>query len=211
MALVGRHPLLEEYRRPGGKVDRAFSQDPSLQEAIMRAKTSDGNYELTGTVQEAFDRVIRKTAQGLYFGLYDKVWAIDCFELLTIEHTDSTSAEQLVSRFRRDGVRSLTDEALPCVTQTGLRNVFVVEATLTDVRTHQSRSLYQCVLSLPVQADVEWTIYQEDTIRFTFFEGEAGGAVVVMELWGTLVCAVKTPWPSQRGVLRRGRRNPNAR
>src|ERR1051326_7066880 len=34
LALVGRHPVLAEYRSVGGKVERAFKQTPSLREAI---------------------------------------------------------------------------------------------------------------------------------------------------------------------------------
>lgn len=211
LALVGRHPLLEQYRTPGGKVDRALANDPSLKEVIANSKTLDGNYELTGVLKEAFDRVIRKTAQGLYFGLYGTVPAINLFELLAIEHTDSSRVDDLVSRFRHDGMRELVDEPLPSVTQTGLRNVFVVEALMTNAETGQTESLHQSVMQIPVQSNVEWTVYQESTIRFAFFEGEGGDAVCVVELWGTLVCAVRAPWPSQRGALRKGRKNPYAR
>src|SRR5947209_13588347 len=42
LALVGRHPVLREYRSIGGKVERAFARDPSLRKTIECCKNSDG-------------------------------------------------------------------------------------------------------------------------------------------------------------------------
>ena len=99
---------------------------------------------------------------------------------------------------------------MPSITERGLPNVYVVEAVLKNPITGEShvvRSVFKDVR----QEDVEWTIYQPETVRFTFFQDDAGDAICVMDLWGTLVVAIKAPWPNQRGTLRKGKRNPNAR
>ena len=210
LALVGRHPILKEYRSEGGKVDRAFAHDPSLRIIIEACKNADGNYDLGGEAQTAFDRILRKAAQGLYYGLYDRVPPLEEFQLLSIEHCDYCSGDDLVSRLRRPSFRDIAEEPMPSLTERGLPNVYVVEAVLKNPVTGESR-VVQSIFKDVRQEDVEWTIYQPETIRFTFFQDEAGDAICVMDLWGTLVAAVKAPWPNQRGVLRKGRRNPNAR
>lgn len=211
LALVGRHPVLAEYRTPGGKVDRAFAQDPSLQDAIEKCHNREGNFELVGEVSTAFDRIMRKTAQGLFYGLYDRVPPLEKFELISIEHSEHQTPEDVVSRLRTPGFRDITDDTLPALTARGLPNAYIMQAVLTNVETGKSQTINQSVLYDTRQTDVEWTVYQEGTLRFTFFQDERGDAICVMDLWSSLICAVKAPWPSQRGTLRRGRKNPNAR
>ena len=210
LALVSRHPILKEYCSEGGKVDRAFAHDPSLRSIIEGCKNADGNYDLAGEVQTAFDRILRKTAQGLYYGLYDRVPPLDEFELLSIEHCNYCSGDDVVSRLRRPSFRDIAEEPMPSIGDRGLPNVYVVEAVLKNPITGESH-VVRSVLKDVRQEDVEWTIYQPETVRFTFFQDEAGDAICVMDLWGTLVAAVKAPWPNQRGTLRKGKRNPNAR
>jgi hypothetical protein len=210
LALVGRHPILAEYRVKGGKVDRAFAQDLSLRVSIEQCMDSQGNYSLTGEVAAAFDRILRKAAQGLFYGLYDKVPALKDFELLSLEHSDYQTAERVVWNLRKTGFHDITDRPLPSLTERGAPNVYVIQAVLTNTETGESQTVNNLLYDSRQEA-VEWTVYQEGTLSFTFFEGQDGGTICVMDLWGTLICAVKSPWPSQRGVLRRGRNNPNAR
>lgn len=210
LALVGRHPVLAEYCALGGKVERALARDQLLRTTLEACRNDAGHYTFTGDVHAAFDRVLRKTAQGLFYGLYDRVARIEKFELLSIEHRDFCSPEEVVSRLRRPAVRDITNEPLPSLTSRGLPNVFVIQAVTTNPRTGESQVLQHVFQDLR-QDDVEWVVYQEETLRFTFFENDAGNAICVMDLWNTLIVAVKAPWPNQRGVLRRGRKNLNAR
>jgi hypothetical protein len=57
LALVGRHPVLAQYRAAGGKIDRAFAQDSSLRTAKDQCRNPQGNYQICGEVYTAFDRV----------------------------------------------------------------------------------------------------------------------------------------------------------
>lgn len=211
LALVGRHPILADYCSPGGKVDRAFAQDPSLQGVVEGCKNSEGYFTFTGEIYTAFDRVLRKTAQGLYYGLYGRVPALEKFKLLSIEHSHYRLPEEVISRLRKPAFRDITDEPLPTLTDRGLQNVYVLQAVLTDPVSGEEHTISGNVFRDTGQEDVEWTVYQEGTLRFTFFQHEDGDAICVMDLWGTLISAVKAPWPNQRGVLRKGRKNPNAR
>lgn len=211
LALVGRHPVLKEYCLTGGKVERAFARDPSLRAVIERCKSSEGNFTFTGEIYTAFDRVLRKTAQGLYHGIYDRVPALENFHLLSIEHSDYQTAEEVVFRLRKPSFRDVTDKPLPTLGKRGLPNIYVMVSVVTDVETGESQTINENVFHDTRQQEVEWTVYQEGTLRFAFFQGEAGDAICIMDLWGTLICAVRAPWPNQRGVLRRGRKNPNAR
>ena len=211
LALVGRHPTLTDYCSAGGKVDRAFAQDPSLRGIVEGCKNPEGHFTFTGEIYTAFDRVLRKTAQGLYYGLYGRVPAIDKFKLLSIEHSHYRLAEEVISRLRKPAFRDITDEPLPTLTNRGLPNIYVLQAALTDPISGEQQTISRNVYHDMRQENIEWTVYQEGTLRFTFFQDEDGDAVCVMDLWGTLISAVKAPWPSQRGVLRKGRNNPNAR
>ncbi len=58
---------------------------------------------------------------------------------------------------------------------------------------------------------IEWIPIQPGISTYAFVECEKGRTACVMDLWGTLVGAVETPWPDGRGPLRRGRRNPLSR
>ena len=211
LALVGRHPVLTEYRASGGKIDRAFAQDSTLRDDVEACKNSDGHFAFTGEVYTAFDRVLRKTAQGLYYGLYGRVPALDKFKLLSIEHTQYRNSDEVISRHRKTGYRDISDEPLPTLGSRGLPNVYVLQTVLTNAATGAQYTMNQNVILDTRQDAVEWVEYQAGTLSFTFFQDEDRGAICVMNLWGTLISAVQTPWPSQRGSLRRGRNNPNAR
>lgn len=211
LALVGRHPTLADYCSPGGKVDRAFAQDSSLREVIDGCKNPAGHYTFAGEIYAAFDRVLRKTAQGLYYGLYGRVPSLEQFKLLSIEHSDYRAPEEVVSRLRKPAFRDISDEPFPALTNRGLPNVYVLQTVLTNSLTGEKHTTNEGVFLDTRLENIEWTVYQEETLRFAFFQDEAGNAICVMDLWGTLISAVKAPWPNQRGTLRRGRKNPNAR
>ena len=210
LALVGNHSGLVEYRSVGGKVYRALERDASLRKVIEDCRNSQGSYTLIGSASDAFDRVMRKTAQGLYYGIYGRVPALSKFGLISIEHTLQTSAEEVVDRLRTPGVREISNEPLPEISERGLPNVRVVEVRVVNTKTGQP-AVIPLVFQDLRQDPVEWTVYQPETVRFTVFQSAEGSAVCVMDLWDTLIVAVKAPWPSQRGALRKGRNNPNSR
>lgn len=211
LALVSTHPLLMEHRAPGGKVDRAFAQDRSLAIAVERCRNRHGNFELSGEALKAFDLVVRKTAQGLFYGLYAKVEPIEKFGLLSIEHTAYCAISDVVTRYRRDSVRDITDDAVPSISSGGAQNIYVMELAYENVLTGRTNIASRAAIYASPQKPIDWVEYQAGTLRFAFFQGQDDGAVCLIDMWDTLICAVRTPWPSQRGVLRRGRKNPNAR
>jgi hypothetical protein len=73
ICMVSDLPELIAERDEGGRVARALARDARLRKAIDAARRSDGNYEFVGDAFASFDRVLRKTVQGLYFGLYERV------------------------------------------------------------------------------------------------------------------------------------------
>ena len=211
LALVGRHPVLEDYRSPGGKLDRAFLRDPSLRTSIEACKNSEGNFEMRGEVAVAFDQILRKTTQGLYYGLYGRVPPLAKFQLLSIEDQAYRTPEDVVFRLRKPAVRDLTNSPLPSLSRRGLPNIYVVERVVTDTETGESYTVGQNVFWDVKQEPAEWIDYQKGTIRFCFFQNGAGDAICVLDLWNTLVTSIRGPWPNQRGELRKGRKNENAR
>jgi hypothetical protein len=110
----------------------------------------------------------------------------------------------------RPSFRDIAKQPMPSLADRGLPNVYVVEAVLKNLVTGESR-VVQSVFKDVRQEKVEWSIYQPETIRFAFLQNDAGDAICVMDLWSTLIAAVKAPWANQRGMLEKGGRNPNAR
>src|SRR4030095_13901848 len=73
LTLTSGHPELAAERQPDGRVHRALARDAKLRSIVEGSRRPDGNFELAGEMGEYFERVFRKTAQGLFFGLYDRV------------------------------------------------------------------------------------------------------------------------------------------
>lgn len=84
IALTSRHPELVAEKQPDGRVGRALARDARLRSIIEGSRRADGNYELAGELLASFDHVMRKTVQGLFFGLYKRFVARDQIEIMQI-------------------------------------------------------------------------------------------------------------------------------
>jgi hypothetical protein len=209
IALTSNHPDLIAERQPGGRVDRATVRDARLRSMIEGARRDDGNYELAGELLASFDRVMRKTVQGLFFGLYERLVACDQLEVVQISDQRFASPEQVADQVRPPQFRDITDDPLPEITSCSWpvrEPIYFV--TLQPVSGAQP---FQRLFRLVRETPVEWIEFQPGAFRFGFVKSEPGQVVCVIDLWKTLVVAVSAPWPDGRGPLRRGRKNPLSR
>jgi hypothetical protein len=67
------------------------------------------------------------------------------------------------------------------------------------------------VFRLKRETPIEWIDVQTGIFRYAFVKNEGAKSACVIKLWETLVIAVTTPWPTSRGPVRRGRKNPLSR
>jgi len=93
---------------------------------------------------------------------------LEKFELLSIEHRDYRSPEDVVRRLRRPAVRDIADEPLPSLRAGGLPSVFVVQAVATNAQTGESGVLQHLFKDMR-QEEVEWVVYQAETFAFVNF------------------------------------------
>jgi hypothetical protein len=209
IALTSTHPDLIAEREPGGRIERALARDVRLRTIIQSARRDDGNYELAGDLLASFDRVMKKTVQGVFFGLYERVVSRDQIEVLQISETRFATPDQVVDQIRPPQFRDITDEPLPEITPASWpvrEPIFFV-----TLQPESGGKAVQRLFRLIRETPVAWEDFQPDVFRFGFVKSESGRAVCVMELWQTLVVAVAAPWPDSRGPLRRGRKNPRSR
>ncbi len=116
VALVGAHPELAKQRAPGGSVYRALARDTRLRGVIDSARRDDGNYEFGGQLAVSFERVMRKTVQGLFFGLYERFVSASEVSPLFLVDQRLISADAVVDWVRPSPLRDITDEPLPAIT-----------------------------------------------------------------------------------------------
>jgi hypothetical protein len=209
LVLTSQHPELVAEREPGGRTDRALARDARLKSLIAGCRRPDGNYELAGEVLRSFDRVVRKTVQGLFFGLYERIARDDELNLLLISDQRCITVEQVIDQVRPPQFRDITDEPLPEITPSG----WVVREPVFFVKIQPKcgGELVERLFRLVRESPVEWLEFQPDVFRFTFVKSDASGTVCVLDLWKTLVVAMAAPWPDGRGPIRRGRKNPLSR
>jgi hypothetical protein len=209
IALTSRHPELVAERQPDGRVGRALARDTRLRSAIENARRTDGNYELAGELLTSFDCVMRKTVQGLFFGLYERFVNRDEIEVVLIEDQRFRSPEEVIDQVRPPQLRDITDEPLPDLTPGSwpIREPIFFMKMQPVSGGEPVQRLFRLVRDTPV----EWVEFQPDVFRFGFVKSENGRAVCVMDLWKTLVVAVSAPWPDRRGPLRKGKKNPMSR
>ncbi|MBL9085436.1 MAG: hypothetical protein JNK76_26765 [Planctomycetales bacterium] len=209
IALTSTHPDLVAERQPGGRIERAMARSRRFRSVIENARRDDGNYELSGELLASFDRVMRKTVQGVFFGLYQRLVSRDDIEVLLISDQRFATPEQVVDQIRPPQFRDITDEPLPEITPSSWpvrEPVFFL-----TLQPESERPPVQRLFRLIRETPVIWEDFQPDVFRFGFVKSESGRAVCVMDLWKTLVVAVAAPWPDGRGPLRRGRKNPRSR
>jgi len=209
IALVSEDTDLVAERAPDGRVTRALARDKRLRAVIESSRRADGNYEIVGELLTHFNRVLTKTVQGLYFGLYERITSPHELRLLLISDCRISPAEEIAEMARPSPLRDITDEPLPEIAPNGWmvrEPVFFVKFARLDGGQPTQRA-FRLVRETPI----EWVTLQEGAFRFAVVGTAEGGAVLVMELWRTLVAAIATPWPGSRGPLRKGRKNPLSR
>ena len=107
---MGAHPELAKQRAPGGSVYRALARDTRLRGVIDSARRDDGNYEFGSQLAVSFERVMRKTVQGLFFGLYERFVSASEVSPLFLVDQRLMSADAVVDWVRPSPLRDITDE-----------------------------------------------------------------------------------------------------
>lgn len=205
IALTSEQPELVAERMPGGRVDRALARDARLRRVLENATRDDGNYELKGDLQVSFDRVIRKTVRGLFFGLYERVISDEDLSFILVADQRHASPDNVAEELRPSPMRDITDEPMPEITPFGwVTHEPVVMLTLQPIAGGEP---VRRVFRLVRETEIDWVELQPDVFRFVFIKTEHQEAVCVMDIWKTLVVAIRAPWPDGRGPIRRGRNN----
>jgi hypothetical protein len=209
IATVSDVPELVAERQPGGRVARALARDARLRSVIDASRRVDGNYEFTEDVFASFGPVLRKTVQGLYFGLYERIAPADQVQVFFLTDRRLSTAEEVAESMRPSPLREITDEPLPEITA----NCWMVREPVYFMKLApiDGGEAKQRVFRLVRETLIEWIDTQPGVFRYAFVKTEQGTAVCVLELWQTIVAAVATPWPDSRGPLRKGRNNPLSR
>src|SRR5216684_1138349 len=73
LTLVSIHPEMVKIRQEEGWLDRACGRSRKLRKMLEESLQPNGDYALVGDLWTSFERVFRKTAQGLFFALYHRV------------------------------------------------------------------------------------------------------------------------------------------
>lgn len=210
MSLISAHPDLVAARGPGGSVERALIRDKRLKSLIDAHRASDGSYELRGELLACFERVFIKTVQGLFFGMYERIIPKAQLSFLRVDDSRLITVDEVISRVRPNPLRDITDETLPAITSSSWpvrEPVIIMESRSLEPGTEPVRRIYRLVRETPV----EWIKYQPGIFTLGVVKGEDGRAVCLLDIWQTLIVSVSAPWPSRRGPLRRGKKNPLSR
>lgn len=209
VTLSGSRPESVAARAVGGQVSRAFDRNRKLHALLERSRNPDGNYVVNAEILSSFERVAFKTVQGLFYGLYRRLVARNELTLLCVGDRRLTTAEEIADELRPSPVHDITDEPLSEITPCSWHSREpIIIAQLEPVSGGPSihRAFRMTRESPPM-----WETFQPGIFRYTFVKRESGGAACIMELWETIIIAVGTPWPDNRGPLRRGRKNPRSR
>lgn len=209
VTLASEHPELVAARALGGELDRAIFRNQRLQRLLDRSRQSDDTYVINSEIQMSFERVALKTVQGLFYGLYRRLVGKDELKLLCLGDRRLTDAETIVDELRVSPLRDITDEPLSEITPYSWHaREPVIIVNLAPVAGGAPK---QRIFRLGRETAPVWLDFGPDVFCYTFVKRDDGGGVFVMEIWNTFVIAVATPWPDDRGPLRRGRKNPLSR
>lgn len=117
MAYVSPHPDLRVEREPGGRVHEALSRDTRLRVLLEQGLAAgNGNYALTPEIFSCFQRVMFKTVQGLFFGLYDRVVRAEELKLDVVDDRGSVTPEQIADRYRPSPLEEIGNKPLSDIT-----------------------------------------------------------------------------------------------
>lgn len=209
LTIVGTRPELVAERQAGGRLDRALQRDVRLRGVLDQALQPNRSYQLAGELLVAFQRVLRKTAQGLFFAMYERLVPAEQVQLIRVFDQRMVSREEVVADLRPNPLVDITDEPVSEISPSSWHvrePIFIME-----MRPLEGGSPSKRAFRLKRDEEPEWISFQSNVFEFAFVKREQEGIACVIELWETLIVAVAAPWPDDRGPLRRGRRNPFSR
>lgn len=209
LALVSIHPDVVAERQQDGWFERNCGRSHKLRKMLEESLQPSGNYKLTGELFTSFERVFGKTAQGLFFGLYHRIAPAETVHLIRVEDRRLMTPDEVIAEIRPNALRDITDEPLSEISPHSwhLRQPIII----MQLQPLSGGPPIQRAFRLVRETPVEWIHLQQDVFSFAFVKCEDGGSACVLDLWQTLVVTVRTPWPDDRGPLRRGRKNPMSR
>ncbi len=209
LTLVSVHPEMVAKRQEAGWLGRVCGRSLKMRKILDESRQPNGNYEVVGGLWMSFERVFRKTAQGLFFGLYHRVAPAEQVQLIRVEDRRVMTPDDVIAEIRPNALRDITDEPLSEISPHSWHTrqpiiIFKLESLSGGPPIQRA---FRLVRDTPV----EWTHLQRDVFGFAFVKCDDGGSACVLDLWQTLVVTVRTPWPDDRGPMRRGRKNPMSR
>jgi hypothetical protein len=209
IVLVSSHPQLVAERQPGGWLERTCQRSSKLRDMLDASRQQDGSYRLTDSLVASFERVFRKTVQGVFFGLYHRVVAAEDLRLTRVEDRRAVSPEDVITQIRPNPLQDITDEPLSEIRP---HSWHTRQPIITlDLQPVSGGPPVRRVFRLLRETPVKWVHFQPGVFSFAFVKCEDEGCACVFEVWQTLVITVTAPWPDGRGPLRRGRKNSLSR
>ena len=206
LAIGSTHPDLVAEREPGGRLERALKRDNRLKSVIDQGYQPNGMYTLTEEIAACFDRVFRKTVQGLFFWLYARLVSPDKLKLLSVESHATTTVDDVINALRPSPVEDISDQPLSELTphswhaRQPILIVKMVPISGGDPVNH--------LLRLKRETPVKWFPFQPGIFSFAFVKREGEEAACIIDLWQTMIVTVTAPWPDRRGPLRKSRKKP---
>lgn len=209
LALVSEHPDFVTERQPDGRLARSFERNRRLKVAIDESRQPDGSLGWTPTVTSSFERVFRKTVQGLFYGLYEQLVPASKVELLSVEDQRTISPDEVANRLRPPPLRDITDEPLSEISPSSwhFREPIFVMKLQPESGGPEVDRIFRLVRDTPI----EWMPFQPGIFSYAFVGREGEKSACIIDLWKTLVISISAPWPGGRGPFRKGRNNPMSR
>lgn len=192
LANVSFEPDLMGECTEGGRVDRALRFDKSLKQAISDAYQADGRMNVEPFL-DSFERVVRKSVVGVYFGVYGITLPFGSISVISIDHARLVSSEHLFNLLRRSATPDLSVGNWPEV-RPNPRRLVKAARHWPEGSEHQ------------LMTPVKWLEIQPGAFRVAFTRGAQNKAICLLEIRNTVLAAVECPWPSNRGPIRRGRK-----
>jgi hypothetical protein len=210
LAFVSPHPEMIAARQPGGRVYGAIERDARLRRILDQSRQADGNYALTAELYNSFERVLFKTVQGLFFGLYNRLVSTAELKLDVVDNRRCITPDEIAQRYRPSPMEDITDKPLSMVSPSSWHPrepIFIMDLQPISGKGPAQKRVFRLKRDTPI----EWVDLQPGIFRFAFVKSDGEDSACVMELWETLIVAVKAPWPGNRGPMRKGRKNPLSR
>jgi hypothetical protein len=209
IGLVGVHEKLVAERQHDGRLFRALERDAKLRGQIDAARRDDGAIQLVGDVGLAFDTVFKKTARGLFWGLYGRLVPIEDLFLHMVSDQRFQTVDSVITEIRPSPLEDITDKPMSEISPNSWHTrqpVFFMKLAPAGGGAPQQR-----IFRLVRETAVDWICYQEGIFRVGFVKSKEGKAACVFDLWKSITVVVTAPWPDGRGPIRKGKKNPFSR